>query len=57
MLIDLGVLDAGQVWDLLEEARISNHRIGQVAVSRGLISQAQLQLALRQQALWQAENQ
>jgi type IV pilus assembly protein PilB len=50
VLIDLGFLDEGQVWDILEEARASGLRMGQVALERGLITEEQLMAAVAEQA-------
>ncbi|MFL5339297.1 MAG: ATPase, T2SS/T4P/T4SS family [Gemmataceae bacterium] len=49
ILVDLGFLDEGQLWDILEEARNNGVRVGQVAVSRGLINDDQLLQAVAEQ--------
>src|SRR5438552_271382 len=41
VLIDLGFLDDDQLWDIIEEAKNTNQLTGQVAVSRGLITEEQ----------------
>jgi type IV pilus assembly protein PilB len=49
VLIDLGLLDEGQLMDVLEEARNTSQLTGQVAVARGLITDEQLLQALAEQ--------
>jgi type IV pilus assembly protein PilB len=49
VLIDLGFLDEEQLWDVLEEAKSSGVLTGQVALSRGLITEDQLLAALADQ--------
>ena len=49
ILVDLGFLDEGQLWDILEEARTNSMRVGQVALTRGLITDDQLMQAIAEQ--------
>jgi type IV pilus assembly protein PilB len=49
VLIDLGFLDEDQLWGVLEEAKNTLQPTGQVAVSRGLITEEQLLQALAEQ--------
>ena len=49
VLVDLGYIDQEQVWDIVEEAKNTDQRTGQVAVGRGLISEDQLLQALAEQ--------
>src|SRR5262245_17435949 len=49
VLVDLGFIDEGQLWDLLEEARTNSIRVGQAALERGLINDDQLLQALAEQ--------
>ncbi len=49
ILIDLGFLDEEQIWDILEEAKNTGSLTGQVAVSRGLVTEEQLLHALAEQ--------
>src|SRR5436189_296502 len=39
VLIDLGFIDDGQLWEILDEAKNTGVLTGQVAVSRGLITE------------------
>src|SRR5580704_5680460 len=38
IMVDLGFIDEGQLWDILEEARTNGVRVGQVALGRGLVN-------------------
>ncbi|HLW66820.1 MAG TPA: ATPase, T2SS/T4P/T4SS family, partial [Gemmataceae bacterium] len=49
ILIDLGYLDESQLWDILEEARTNGLRVGQVALTRGLVNEDQLLQAIAEQ--------
>ena len=49
VLIDLGYIDDGQLWEILDEAKNLSLPIGQVAVKRGLITEIQLLQALADQ--------
>ncbi|MBI1831319.1 MAG: Flp pilus assembly complex ATPase component TadA, partial [Planctomycetes bacterium] len=49
VLIDLGFLDDAQLWELLDEAKSLTLPLGQVAVSKGLITETQLMQALADQ--------
>jgi type IV pilus assembly protein PilB len=49
IMVDLGFLDEGQLWDILEEARTNSMRVGQVALSRGLVTEDQLLQAIAEQ--------
>jgi type IV pilus assembly protein PilB len=49
VLIDLGYLDEDQLWAILEEAKSSGTLLGQAALTRGLITEIQLQQALADQ--------
>jgi type IV pilus assembly protein PilB len=49
VLIDLGHIDEEQLWEILEEAKSMNLPMGQVAMSRGLITEIQLMQALADQ--------
>src|SRR5207249_7626583 len=49
VLVDLGFIDEDQLWEVLDEAKTSNQLTGQVAVSRGLITEEQLLSALAEQ--------
>src|SRR5262245_23109532 len=49
IMVDLGFLDEGQLWDILEEARTNSMRVGQVAVTRGLVTEDQLLQAIAEQ--------
>ncbi len=46
VLQDLGFIEEDQIWDLSGEAKETNRSIGEVAVSRGLITEDQLLQAL-----------
>jgi type IV pilus assembly protein PilB len=50
VLIDLGLIDEDQLWEILEEAKNTSQLTGQVAVGRGLINEEQLLTALGEQA-------
>lgn len=49
VLIDLGYIDEDQLWEILDEAKNMNLPTGQVAVTRGLITEVQLMQALADQ--------
>lgn len=49
VLIDLGFIDEGQLWDLLEHAKQNGIKLGQAGIARGLISETQLMQALAEQ--------
>ncbi|HMP60714.1 MAG TPA: ATPase, T2SS/T4P/T4SS family, partial [Gemmatales bacterium] len=49
VLVDLGYLDEDQLFDLLSEARDTNQQVGQLALSKGLITDEQLLQALGEQ--------
>ena len=49
VLVDLGFIDQEQVWDIVEEAKVTEQRTGQVAIGRGLIGENQLLQALAEQ--------
>lgn len=49
ILVDLGLLEEDQLWELLNEARESAQLIGQAALSKGLITEDQLYQALAEQ--------
>ncbi|MBX9678453.1 MAG: Flp pilus assembly complex ATPase component TadA [Gemmataceae bacterium] len=49
VLVDLGYIDDGQLWELLDEAKSKGVMIGQAAMSRGLITEPQLMQALADQ--------
>ena len=49
VLVDLGYIDDGQLWELLDEAKNKGVMIGQAAMSRGLITESQLMQALADQ--------
>jgi type IV pilus assembly protein PilB len=49
VLVDLGYIDEDQLWELLEEAKASGIPIGQAALGRALITEAQLLQALSEQ--------
>jgi type IV pilus assembly protein PilB len=49
VLVDLGFVDDDQLWEILDEAKNSNQLTGQVAVTRGLITEEQLLTALAEQ--------
>jgi type IV pilus assembly protein PilB len=56
IMVDLGFIDEGQLWDILEEARTNGVRVGQVALGRGLINEDQLLQAIAEQAGLQVVN-
>jgi len=49
IMVDLGFIDESQLWDILEEARTNGLRVGQTALSRGLITEDQLLQAVAEQ--------
>jgi type IV pilus assembly protein PilB len=49
VLIDLGYIDDGQLWEILDEAKNLGLPIGQVALTKGLITETQLLQALADQ--------
>jgi type IV pilus assembly protein PilB len=49
VLVDLGFIDDDQLWSILDEAKTSLQQTGQVAVSRGLITEEQLLQGLGEQ--------
>lgn len=49
VLVDLGYIDDGQLWEILDEAKNVGLPIGQVALQRGLITETQLLQALADQ--------
>ncbi len=49
VLIDLGYLDEDKLWEILDEAKSMGLPIGQVAVTKGLITEIQLMQALADQ--------
>ena len=49
VLVDLGYLDEDQLFDLLAEARDTNQQVGQLALSKGLVTDEQLLQALGEQ--------
>jgi type IV pilus assembly protein PilB len=49
VLIDLGYLDDDKLWEILDEAKSNGQLIGQVALTKGLITETQLQQALADQ--------
>ena len=49
VLIDLGFIDEDQLWSILDEAKTNVQPTGQVAVTRGLITEEQLLQALAEQ--------
>lgn len=49
IMIDLGFLDEGQLFDILDEVRNTGVRTGQVALTRGLINEDQLLQAVAEQ--------
>jgi len=46
VLVDLGLIDEDQLWDLSDESKATNRTVGEVAVGRGLITDDQLLQAL-----------
>jgi type IV pilus assembly protein PilB len=49
VLVDLGYIDEDQLWEILEEGKNTSAPVGQVALGRGLITEAQLLQALAEQ--------
>lgn len=49
ILIDLGLLEEDQLWEVLNEARESAQLLGQAALARGLVTEEQLYQALAEQ--------
>jgi type IV pilus assembly protein PilB len=49
VLVDLGYVDEGQLWEILDEAKNMGLPLGQIAVSRGIITETQLMQALADQ--------
>jgi type IV pilus assembly protein PilB len=49
IMVDLGFIDESQLWDILEEARTNGVRVGQTALSRGLVTEDQLLQAVAEQ--------
>jgi type IV pilus assembly protein PilB len=49
VLVDLGYIDEGQLWEVLDEAKNAGLPLGQVAVSKGLLTETQLLQALADQ--------
>jgi type IV pilus assembly protein PilB len=49
VLVDLGFIDDDQLWSILDEAKTSLQQTGQVAISRGLVTEEQLLQALAEQ--------
>jgi type IV pilus assembly protein PilB len=49
ILIDLGLLEEDQLWELLNEAREGGQLLGQAALARGLVTDEQLYSALAEQ--------
>ena len=49
VLVDLGYIDEGQLWEILDEAKNMSLPIGQIALTRGLITETQLMQALADQ--------
>jgi type IV pilus assembly protein PilB len=49
VLVDLGYIDEDQLWELLDEAKNTGVPVGQAALSRALITDAQLLQALAEQ--------
>jgi type IV pilus assembly protein PilB len=49
VLVDLGYIDEDQLWEILDEAKNTGVPIGQAALSRALITEAQLLQALAEQ--------
>ncbi len=56
IMVDLGFIYEGQLWDILEEARTNGVRVGQVALGRGLVNEDQLLQAIAEQAGLQVAN-
>ncbi|MFO0814036.1 MAG: ATPase, T2SS/T4P/T4SS family [Gemmatales bacterium] len=49
ILIDLGLLEEDQLWEVLNEAREGGQLVGQAALARGLVTEEQLFQALAEQ--------
>lgn len=49
VLVDLGYIDEDQIEDLVKEAQLTGQFVGQVAMSRGLVTEDQLTQALAEQ--------
>jgi type IV pilus assembly protein PilB len=49
VLVDLGYIDEDQLWEVLEEAKATGVLVGQAALGRALITEAQLLQALAEQ--------
>ncbi len=49
VLVDLGFIDDTQLWELLDDAKNTGQRLGETAVTRGLITDEQLLQALAEQ--------
>jgi type IV pilus assembly protein PilB len=49
VLIDLGLIDEDQLWEILDEAKNTGQLTGQIVVSRGVITEEQLLTALAEQ--------
>jgi type IV pilus assembly protein PilB len=49
VLVDLGYIDEDQLWEILEESKNTSTPVGQVALGRALITDAQLLQALAEQ--------
>jgi len=49
VLVDLGFLNEDQLWEVLDEAKNSGQRTGEVAMAKGLITDEQLLTALAEQ--------
>jgi hypothetical protein len=49
VLIDFGLLDEDQLWEVLEQVSVSGELTGQVAVRLGYITQDQLREGLAEQ--------
>jgi hypothetical protein len=49
VLVDLGMLDEGQLWDVLAESAATGQRTGQIALRMGLITAEQLARAVAEQ--------
>ena len=49
IFIDLGYIDDGQLWELLEDAKQKSTKLGQAAIAKGLVTEQQLMQALAEQ--------
>ena len=49
IFIDLGYIDDGQLWELLEDAKQKGTKLGQAAIAKGLVTEQQLMQALAEQ--------